>query len=134
MRAWQELLDSEKYDSVKEMAEELGVYSSCIKRLLRSTTLRLDIIESKLNGREHNAISQTKLIGKFPSDWSKQRKMDGVMPDASGSNTEIQQVKREIADMQCRFLSNLDWWGKLYLQMSTQARCDMEGAIFVLTY
>jgi len=67
------LLDFGEYRSIREMAEDLGVCSSYMKRLLRFTILAPDIIEAILDGREADGLSQTKLIGEIPSDWSKQR-------------------------------------------------------------
>ncbi|MHB0999291.1 MAG: hypothetical protein ACYC27_08590 [Armatimonadota bacterium] len=42
-------------------------------RLLRFTILAPDIIESILDGRESNNISQAKLIDPIPADWQVQR-------------------------------------------------------------
>lgn len=71
--AWQEILDSGKYRSIAEMARDLGVCSSYMKRLLRFTILAPDIIEAILEGREPDAISQSKLTGEIPADWTRQR-------------------------------------------------------------
>lgn len=73
--AWQELLDSGKYKSIRHMSKELGVSNAYMARLLRFTVLAPDIIESILDGRESNNISQAKLIGTFPADWDKQREL-----------------------------------------------------------
>jgi hypothetical protein len=71
--AWLELLDSGKYRSIAEMAKDLGVCSSYMKRLLRFTILAPDIIEAILEGKESDAISQSKLTGEIPADWRRQR-------------------------------------------------------------
>ncbi|MHB0999996.1 MAG: hypothetical protein ACYC27_12190 [Armatimonadota bacterium] len=44
-------------------------------RLIRFTILAPDIIESILDGRESNGISQAKLIGTIPAYWIKQREL-----------------------------------------------------------
>ena len=75
--AWQELLDSGKYRSVREMAKDLGVYYSYMNRLLRFTILAPDIIEAILDGKEFDALSQTKLTGEIPANWSRQRERWG---------------------------------------------------------
>lgn len=71
--AWQELLDCGNYRSIREMATDLGVCASYVKRLLRFTILAPDIIESVLDGKESDTISQSKLTGAIPSDWAVQR-------------------------------------------------------------
>ncbi|MHB0911817.1 MAG: hypothetical protein ACYC2Y_00035 [Armatimonadota bacterium] len=75
--AWQEMLDSGKYSSVREMAESLGVCHTYMYRLLRLTILAPDIIEAILDGKESDAISQTKLTGAIPPEWQKQREAWG---------------------------------------------------------
>lgn len=74
---WQEILDSGKYKSIREMAADLGVNSSYMNRLLRFTTLAPDIIEAVLDGRESDELTQSKLTGYIPSEWREQRKMLG---------------------------------------------------------
>lgn len=71
--AWQELLDSGKYRSVREMAKHLGVCHTYMARLLRWTILAPDIIEAILDGREPDRLSQTKLTGAIPTRWEVQR-------------------------------------------------------------
>jgi hypothetical protein len=75
--AWQELLDSGKYRSIREMARELGVCSTYMNRLLRFTILAPDIIEALLSGSESDTISQTKLTAEIPADWREQRERWG---------------------------------------------------------
>ncbi|MHB1000883.1 MAG: hypothetical protein ACYC27_16700 [Armatimonadota bacterium] len=75
--AWQELLDSGKYKSIREMARDLGICNTYMARLLRFTVLAPDIVESILDGRESDNLSQAKLIGTIPEDWRKQREWWG---------------------------------------------------------
>lgn len=75
--AWQELLDSGKYRSIAEMAQDLDICSSYMKRLLRFTILAPDIIEAVLDGKESDAISQSKLTGEIPAKWHVQRERWG---------------------------------------------------------
>ncbi len=77
--AWQELLDSGKYRSVREMAKSLGVCATYMSRLLRFTILAPDIIESILDGREPDGFSQTKLTGAIPAHWQEQRRRWGFL-------------------------------------------------------
>ena len=71
--AWQELFESRKYRSIREMADDLGVSSSYMNRLLRFTILAPDIIEAIIYGKESDGISQTKFTGEIPADWGVQR-------------------------------------------------------------
>lgn len=75
--AWQELLDSGKYRSIREMAKSLGVCATYMSRLLRFTILAPDIIEAILDGREPDGFSQTRLTGAIPADWEEQRRKWG---------------------------------------------------------
>lgn len=75
--AWQEMLDSGQYRSIREMALALGVCHTYMARLLRFTILAPDIIESILDGREPDRLSQTKLTGAISPKWQEQRKRWG---------------------------------------------------------
>lgn len=70
---WQDMLDSGRYCSIREMAKALGVCSTYMSRLIRFTILAPDIIESLLDGREPDGFSQVKLAGAIPGGWEKQR-------------------------------------------------------------
>lgn len=73
--AWQELLDSGKYRSIREMAKDLGVCHTYMARLLRFTILAPDIVEAILEGQEPEGLSQTKLTGAILADWNAQRSL-----------------------------------------------------------
>ena len=75
--AWQEMLDSGKYRSIREMAGSLGICDTYMSRLIRFTILAPDIIETMLDGREPYGFSQTKLTGAIPGEWEEQRKRWG---------------------------------------------------------
>ncbi|MHB0999282.1 MAG: hypothetical protein ACYC27_08545 [Armatimonadota bacterium] len=77
--AWQELLDSGKYKSIRHMAKELGVCNTYMARLLRFTILAPDIIDAILDGSEPSGLSINKLINAIPADWENQRKKYGVL-------------------------------------------------------
>ena len=74
---WLELLETGKYDSIREMAKALGICTTYMTRLLRFTLLAPDIIEAILNGNEPDGFSQNKLIGAIPADWNEQREKLG---------------------------------------------------------
>lgn len=74
---WQELLESGKYRSIRAMANDLGICHTYMARLLRFTILAPNIIESILDGREPEDLSQTKLTGAIPAGWERQREIWG---------------------------------------------------------
>jgi ParB-like chromosome segregation protein Spo0J len=74
---WQELLESGRFTSIRELAKAVGKNHSYIARLLRLTLLAPDIIEAILNGQEPNGLSQCKLFA-LPLEWEKQREALGM--------------------------------------------------------
>ncbi len=74
---WQRLLDEGKFESVSDLAREIGLDPSFAARLLRLTLLAPDIIEAILMGEEPSGLSLTTLTKKLPSDWERQREKLG---------------------------------------------------------
>ncbi len=70
---WQRLLDEGKFESVSDLAREIGLDPSFAARLLRLTLLAPDIIEAILMGEEPSGLSLTTLTKQLPSDWERQR-------------------------------------------------------------
>lgn len=70
---WQKLLDEGKFESVSDLAREIGLNVSFAARLLRLTLLAPDIIEAILMGEEPSGLSLTMLTKQLPSDWERQR-------------------------------------------------------------
>ena len=71
---WQKLLDEGKFESISDLAREIGLDVSFAARLLRLTLLAPDIIEAILMGEEPSGLSLTKLTKAGPILWSKQEK------------------------------------------------------------
>ena len=80
---WQELLDSGRYNSAREMAKALGVCETYMNRLLRFTLLAPDIIEAILDGNEPDGFSQNMLVGAISVNWQEQRDKWGFQPNGS---------------------------------------------------
>ncbi len=70
---WQEILESGKYSSIKEMADTFGLKASYMSRIMRLTRLAPDIVEAILRGDEPSGLSLNMLVKEFPWDWEKQR-------------------------------------------------------------
>jgi len=71
---WQKLLDDGKFESVSDLAREIGLDPSFAARLLRLTLLAPDIIEAILMGEEPSGLSLTKLTKQLPPLWNEQRR------------------------------------------------------------
>jgi hypothetical protein len=69
---WQQLLESGRYASIRELALDVGVDNSYMARVLRLTLLAPDIIESILNGTEPDGLSLGNLY-RAPVRWEEQR-------------------------------------------------------------
>ena len=69
---WQKLLDEGKFESISELAREVGLDVSFAARLLRLTLLAPDIVEAILMGEEPSGLSLTKLTKVRSVIWTEQ--------------------------------------------------------------
>jgi len=69
---WQKLLDDGKFESVSDLAREIGLDVSFAARLLRLTLLAPDIVEMILMGEEPSGLSFTMLTKQLPMLWGEQ--------------------------------------------------------------
>lgn len=65
---WLELLRFRQIPLDSEMAHQLGVCSSYMRRLLRLTLLAPDIVEAIIDGNEPDGFSQNMLVGAMPTE------------------------------------------------------------------
>ena len=70
---WQKLLDDGRFESVSDLAREIGPDVSFAARLLRLTLLAPDIIEAILMGEEPSGLSLTMLTKVRSVIWTEQR-------------------------------------------------------------
>ncbi len=80
---WQGLLDEGRFESVSDLAREIGLDVSFAARLLRLTMLAPDIIEAILMGAEPSGLSLNRLTRVMLLDWEEQRQelaMGAVRP------------------------------------------------------
>ncbi len=75
---WQKLLDEGKFESVSDLAREIGLDVSFAARLLRLTMLAPDIVEAILLGEEPSGLSLNRLTKVMPVDWGGQRAQLGT--------------------------------------------------------
>ena len=76
---WKKLLDDGKFESISDLAREIGLDVSFAARLLRLTLLSPDIIEAILAGEEPSGLSLTKLTKRLPAIWKAQRLLLGTL-------------------------------------------------------
>jgi len=76
---WQRLLDEEKFQSISDLAREIGLDVSFAARLMRLTLLAPDIKEAILMGEEPSGLSLTILTKPLSPVWSEQRKQLGMV-------------------------------------------------------
>lgn len=70
---WQGRLDEGKFESVSDLAREIGLDVSFAARLLRLTMLAPDIVEAILMGDEPSGLSLNVLMKVMPAVWDEQR-------------------------------------------------------------
>lgn len=76
---WQKLLDEGKFESISDLAREIGLDVSFAARLLRLTLLAPDIVESVLMGEEPSGLSLTTLTKQLSVLWNEQRRELGMI-------------------------------------------------------
>lgn len=72
---WKKLLDDGKYESIKQMAAELGVAAPYMAMIMRLTLLAPDIIEAIIDGRESDGMSIELLRKPMSLLWTEQRQL-----------------------------------------------------------
>ena len=70
---WGDLLEQDRFSSVKALAEAIGLERSYVARLLNITLLAPDIIEAAVAGNEPPGLSIAKLRARLPARWDEQR-------------------------------------------------------------
>jgi hypothetical protein len=70
---WNQMLESGRFDSITQLAEDEGVDRSQVSRMLMLTLLAPDIVDSILAGRQPEKVNISELKRAFPIEWDKQR-------------------------------------------------------------
>ena len=66
---WQEMLESGRHLTIKEIANDEAINESYVARVLRLTLIAPDIVESILRGDHSAAITLATLMRPFPILW-----------------------------------------------------------------
>lgn len=69
---WKRMLESGEFATMSELAEQEGIATSNMTRILRLTLLAPDIVETILDGRQGSEVTLRRLLGPIPSDWLRQ--------------------------------------------------------------
>lgn len=69
---WRNMLESNLFTSVRELAKAEKINESYLCRLLRLTLLSPDLTEAILNGRQADGLDLARLVKSLPIEWDKQ--------------------------------------------------------------
>jgi hypothetical protein len=86
---WKAILESGKYGSMTELANEEGINLSYLCRVLRLTLLAPDITETLLDGKLALGLQLSDLLRPLPLVWAEQRaKLEDPFPAPNPSKTD----------------------------------------------
>jgi hypothetical protein len=69
---WRNLLESNKYATVRELAKAEKINESYLCRVLRLTLLSPALTEAILNGSQSERLELARLLKSIPAEWDKQ--------------------------------------------------------------
>lgn len=69
---WRNMLESNLFTSVRELAKAEKINESYLCRVLRLTLLSPDLTEAILNGRQPYGLDLVRLLKSLPVEWDKQ--------------------------------------------------------------
>lgn len=69
---WRNMLESNLFASVRELAKAEKINESYLCRVLRLTLLSPEITEAILNGRQPDGLELAKLLKSMPVEWEQQ--------------------------------------------------------------
>ncbi|MCL4553490.1 MAG: hypothetical protein M1305_08120 [Candidatus Marsarchaeota archaeon] len=75
---WQKLLDQGKFESISNLAREIGLDPCFAARILRLTLIAPDIVEAVLMGQEPSGSSLSMLIRTTTTVWEAQKRELGI--------------------------------------------------------
>jgi hypothetical protein len=81
-RHWQDMLDTGKYATTRDLARRLRLSKTYVTRILSLNFLAPDIIQAILEGREPSGLSLVRLSEPLPMAWEEQRRRLGFSPVA----------------------------------------------------
>ncbi|MEM7671309.1 MAG: hypothetical protein AAF317_19660, partial [Pseudomonadota bacterium] len=70
---WKRMLDSGEFATIAELAEEEGIASTYMARLMRLSLLAPEIVDAIEEGQQSATVTLANLMNPFPLDWKEQR-------------------------------------------------------------
>lgn len=70
---WEELLESGKFASIRELAETVGLDAAYVARVMRLTLLSPEIVKTIMEGNEPSSLTYRELAKPFPVLWEEQK-------------------------------------------------------------
>lgn len=77
---WRNMLESNLFASVRELAKAEKINESYLCRVLRLSLLSPEITEAILNGHQRDGLELAKLLKFLPVDWEQQRRLFSMEP------------------------------------------------------
>jgi|SRR4051812_5223113 hypothetical protein len=71
---WRDMLESGRYDTVRELAKAEKINESYLGRVLRLTLLSPAIVERILSGKQHSGLDVARLTTPLPLNWDEQER------------------------------------------------------------
>ena len=71
---WRNMLEADRFSSVRELAKAEKINESYLCRVLRLTLLSPELTEAILNGRQPDGLDLARLLKSLPVEWDKQAK------------------------------------------------------------
>ena len=65
-------MESGEFTTIAELAEQEGIASSYMTRVLRLTPLAPDLVEAILDGKQGPEVTLAQVLKQFPEDWEEQ--------------------------------------------------------------
>lgn len=74
---WNELLESGKFSSIRELSDTIGLDSAYVARIIRLTLLSPETVKAIVEGNEPSGLSYRMLAKPFPVLWDEQKAVLG---------------------------------------------------------
>ena len=81
---WKRMLKSGEFATIAELAEQEGIATSYMTRILRLTLLAPDLVEAILDDKLGREVTLAHLLEPFPLEWSLQRQAPAVLESHKG--------------------------------------------------
>jgi hypothetical protein len=81
---WKRMLKSGEFATIAELAEQEGIATSYMTRILRLTLLAPDLVEAILDDKLGREVTLAQVLEPFPLEWSLQQQAPAVLESNKG--------------------------------------------------